>query len=65
LGKTALLDHAAESAAARGMRVAWLAGIESETQLGYAALHRLLLPYWGHIERLPDPQRVELSNVSR
>ncbi len=63
VGKTALLDDAAESAAARGMRVARLAGIESETQLGYAALHRPLLPYWGHVERLPGPQRDALKST--
>ena len=63
VGKTALLDDAAESAAARGMRVARLAGIESETPLGYAALHGLLSPYWGQVERLPDPQRDALKST--
>ena len=63
VGKTSLLDDAAESAAGRGMRVARLAGIESETQLGYAALHRLLLPYRGHVERLPDPQHDALKST--
>jgi hypothetical protein len=63
VGKTALLDYAAESAAARGMRIAAMSGIESETQLGYAALHRLLLPYWGHVERLPGPQRDALKGT--
>ena len=63
VGKTALVDVAAESATGRGMRVARLAGIESETQLGYAALHRLLLPYRGHVEGLPDPQRDALNST--
>jgi DNA-binding CsgD family transcriptional regulator len=63
IGKTALLDGAAESAAARGMQIARLTGIESETQLGYAALHRLLLPYPGHIDRLPGPQRDALRST--
>jgi DNA-binding CsgD family transcriptional regulator len=63
VGKTAILDDAAESAAARGMRVARMGGIESETQLGYAALHSLLLPYWGHVELLPDPQRDALKGT--
>jgi len=63
VGKTALLDDAAESARARGMQVARLTGIESETQLGYAALHRMLMPYWGHVERLPGPQRDALRST--
>ena len=32
-------------------------GVESETQLGHAALHPLLIPFPGHLERLPGPQR--------
>ena len=32
-------------------------GVESETQLGHAALHRLLIPFPGHLERLPGVQR--------
>ena len=63
VGKTALLDATAESAAARGMQIARLTGIESETQLGYAALHRLLMPYSRHIDRLPGPQRDALRST--
>jgi DNA-binding CsgD family transcriptional regulator len=59
----ALLDDAAGSAAARDMQVARLTGFESETQLGYAALHRLLLPYPGHLQRLPGPQRDALRST--
>ena len=61
--KTALLDDAAESATARGMRVARLTGIESETQLGYAALHRLLLPYGSRLDRSPVSQRDALRST--
>jgi len=32
-------------------------GVESETRLGHAAVHRLLIPFPGHLERLPGPQR--------
>ena len=32
-------------------------GVGSETRLGHAALHRLLIPFPGHLERLPGPQR--------
>jgi DNA-binding CsgD family transcriptional regulator len=63
VGKTALLDDAAASAAARGMQIARLTGIESEIQLGYAALHRLLLPYGGRFDRLPVPQRDALQST--
>src|SRR3974390_1389597 len=56
-GKTALLDDTAATATARGMRTARLTGGESETQLGYAALHRLLLLFPEYLERLPGPQR--------
>jgi predicted ATPase len=56
-GKTALLDAAAEAAAARSIQIARLTGVESETQLSYAALHRLLLPYADRVELLPGPQR--------
>ena len=31
-------------------------GVESETQLGNAALHRLLIPFPSHLKRLPGPQ---------
>src|SRR5271165_1400980 len=56
-GKTALLDDTAAAATARGMRIARLTGVEPETQLGYAALHRLLLLFPEYLERLPGQQR--------
>src|ERR1700735_1740030 len=62
-GKTALLDAAAEAATARGIQIARLTGVESETQLSYAGLHRLLLPYADHIDRLPVPQRDVLRSA--
>ncbi len=55
-GKTALLDDTLAAAAAAGMRTARLTGVEPETQLGYAGLHRFLLPFADHVERLPVPQ---------
>jgi DNA-binding CsgD family transcriptional regulator len=63
VGKTALLDHAAAVAAAGGIRTSRLTGVESETQLGYAALHRFLLPFRGQLERLPTPQRDALRST--
>jgi hypothetical protein len=62
-GKTALLDAAAEAAALKGIQIARLTGVESETQLGYAGLHRLLLPYADHIDHLPGPQRDALRST--
>ncbi|GAA3167671.1 LuxR family transcriptional regulator [Planomonospora alba] len=54
-GKTALLD----AAAARGeaMRVLRTGGVESESDLAFAALHQLLWPVAGLLDALPGPQR--------
>ena len=41
---------------AAGTRVLVI-GVESETRLGQAAPHRLLIPFPSHLERLPGPQR--------
>jgi DNA-binding CsgD family transcriptional regulator len=59
VGKTALLDWAVESAA--GLRVARVAGVESEMELAFAALHQLCAPMLDKLERLPDPQREALG----
>lgn len=59
IGKTRLLEYAA--AAAADLRVIWLTGVESETQLGFGALHRLLRPFLDHVAGLPGPQRDALS----
>ena len=55
VGKTALLDHAASSAGE--LAVTRVTGVESEMQLGFAGLHRLLIPLLARLERLPVPQR--------
>jgi DNA-binding CsgD family transcriptional regulator len=54
VGKTALLADAVEQA--DGMRVLHGAGVESEVELPFAALHQLLFPVLDHIDRLPRPQ---------
>jgi DNA-binding CsgD family transcriptional regulator len=59
IGKTALLEHAVENAG--DMRVAWVTGVESEMDLGFAGLHLLLVPFLGGVERLPGPQRAALQ----
>ncbi|TVZ06260.1 helix-turn-helix transcriptional regulator [Trebonia kvetii] len=43
------------------LRVIRLAGVESETRLGFGALHRLLRPFLDRIPGLPVPQRDALS----
>ena len=59
VGKTALLEYAVESAA--GLRVARVAGIESEIQMAFAALQQLCAPMLDKLEGLPSPQRDALS----
>jgi DNA-binding CsgD family transcriptional regulator len=57
IGKSVLLDGARAQARARGLRVLATAGAEAESGLPYAALHRLLRPLLGGLDRLPAPQR--------
>jgi hypothetical protein len=61
-GKTALLDDAAESG--EDFEIVRLLGIESETELGFAALHQLLLPFQSGLRSLPAPQRDALGGRS-
>ena len=62
-GKTTLLDQTLAAATAAGMQTARLTGVQPETQLAYAALHRFLLPFADHLERLPGPQRDALRST--
>jgi DNA-binding CsgD family transcriptional regulator len=59
IGKTRLLEYAA--AAAADLVVIGLTGVESETQLGFGALHRLLRPFLDRVPGLPAPQREALG----
>ena len=59
VGKTALLEYAIESAA--GLRVARVAGVESEMELAFAALQQLCAPMLDKLAGLPDPQRAALG----
>jgi DNA-binding CsgD family transcriptional regulator len=51
IGKSALLDTAAESAA--DMTVLRCAAVESETELAFAGLHQLVWPLLGRLDHLP------------
>lgn len=55
IGKSALLDYAAENSP--GFQVIRIAGVETEMELPFAGLHQLCGPLLGRIERLPVPQR--------
>ena len=59
VGKTALVEYAVSSAA--GFRVTRAVGVESEMELGFAALHQLCVPSLPWIEHLPVPQRNALG----
>jgi DNA-binding CsgD family transcriptional regulator len=58
IGKTALLHYCARQAS--GFRVARVAGVESEMELPFAALHQLCSPMLGRLDALPEPQRAAL-----
>lgn len=60
-GKTALLDYV--QAAAGGFDVVRFDGVETEAELGFAALHQLLRPYLARLDSLPGPQRDALGLV--
>ena len=59
VGKSALLEYLARNAT--DCRLVRAAGVESEMELAYAALHQLCLPMVDHLDRLPAPQRDALS----
>src|SRR5262245_7213361 len=59
IGKSALLAYARERAA--GMRVLAVAGVESEAELAFGALHALLRPVLGLLDRIPPRQADALA----
>src|SRR4051812_40572788 len=59
IGKTALLEHAIGSAS--DVTLLRAAGVESEMELAFAALHQLCAPLAGFVDRLPGPQRNALE----
>ncbi|MFD1116772.1 AAA family ATPase, partial [Sphaerisporangium aureirubrum] len=61
VGKTALLEYLVEQAA--GCRVARAAGVQSEMELPYAAVHQLCAPMLDRLGRLPEPRRDALGTA--
>lgn len=61
VGKTTLLDEAARSA--DDVRLLRTQGVESESPLAFAALHRLLRPVLSYADRLPEPQSLALKTA--
>ena len=61
VGKTVLLEDA--RARASDMHVLSARGVESESELPFAALHQLLRPALGHLDRLPAPQAAALQSA--
>jgi DNA-binding CsgD family transcriptional regulator len=61
MGKTTLLDYAVHSAA--DMHVVRIAGVQSESEYGFAALHRLLVPFMDRARALPDRQREAIGTA--
>jgi len=59
IGKTVLLDYAAETA--QDFQVARAEGAESEMELPFAGLHQLCGRMLGRLDRLPGPQRDALG----
>ena len=61
VGKTALLDYAAEQASE--CLVARAAGVQSEMELAFAGLHQLCAPMFNRLPALPEPQRDALATA--
>ena len=61
IGKTALLDYAAERAT--GMRVLRARGIPSEAQIPFGSLLELLRPALAMLDAIPEPQAVALEGA--
>src|SRR3954451_24944910 len=61
IGKTALLDYAAERA--KDMRVLRARGVESEAEVPFAGLAELLRPALVALDAIPEPQAAALSGA--
>ena len=63
VGKTALLEDLAGRAS--GCRVVSAAGVQSEMELAFAALHQLCAPLLDRLDAVPAPQREALHDHLR
>ncbi len=66
IGKTTLVEHAVNSALDEDLPSALIlrvTGTESETELSFAALHRLLLPLIPLMTALPKPRHLALATI--
>ena len=61
IGKSALLEHVRDTAAASGFRVETSVGVESETQFAFAGLHQLCASLLDRVAALPEPQQAALG----
>ena len=59
IGKTALMNYCARQAS--GCRVAQIAGVQSEFEMPFAALHQLCRPMLAKINALPESQQQALQ----
>lgn len=59
IGKTALLEYAAELAS--GFRCIQVAGVQSDMELAFAGLQQLCAPLMDRFDELPPPQREALN----
>ncbi|MEV6762620.1 LuxR family transcriptional regulator [Streptomyces sp. NPDC051105] len=57
VGKSALLGHVSQLAAAEQYRVIRAAGVEAESELPFAGLHQFLYPLLAYIDRLDEVHR--------
>ncbi|GHC87267.1 helix-turn-helix transcriptional regulator [Streptomyces flavofungini] len=62
IGKSALLQHLRNTLNPE-VQVLTAVGVESETELSFAALHQLLLPLLPDADRLPPPQSAALRSA--
>lgn len=62
IGKSALLQHLRNTLDPE-VQVLTAVGVESETELSFAALHQLLLPLLPDADRLPPPQSAALRSA--
>ncbi|MFF5477730.1 ATP-binding protein [Streptomyces sp. NPDC012935] len=64
-GKSALLGHARQRAAAHGMQCVQARGAVSESEYAFAGLHQLLHPLLRHLSALPGAQAKALAGALR